>query len=119
VKVLVMQGDDLRDRDAVLTMGADHVLVLDRAGKSEMFSLPYTSIVQVFYSRSKQPKWKDPDGKEAVASVNMGKLGFFRGDRNWLILTSQASPIFIRFESSDLNALLSAVQQRTGKPIQR
>ena len=119
VKVLVTQGDDLRDRDAVLTLGADHLSVLDRAGKAEIVSLPYTAIVSAFYSRSKQPRWKDPDGKEAVASVNMGKLGFFRGDRNWLILTTQASPVFIRFESGDLNAVLSAVQQRTGKPIQR
>ena len=119
VKILVTQGDDLRDRDAVLTFGADQLSVLDRAGKAEIVSLPYTAIVRAFYSRSKQPKWKDPDGKEAVASVNMGKLGFFRGDRNWLILTTQASPVFIRFESGDLNAVLSAVQQRTGKPIQR
>ena len=119
VKVLVTQGDNLRDRDAVLTLAADQLLVLDRASKAEIVSLPYTAIVRAFYSRSKQPKWKDPDGKEAVASVNMGKLGFFRGDRNWLILTTQASPVFIRFESGDLNAVLSAVQQRTGKPIQR
>ena len=119
VKVLVTQGEDLRDRDAVLTLGADHLSVLDRAGKAEIVSMPYTAIVNAFYSRSKQPRWKDPDGKEAVASVNMGKLGFFRGDRNWLILTTQASPVFIRFESGDLNAVLAAVQQRTGKPIQR
>jgi hypothetical protein len=119
VKVLVAQGDSMRDRDAVLTLAADHLVVHDRSGQSEIVSLPYRSIVQAFYSRSKQPRWKGADGKDAQASVDLGKLSFFRGDRNWLILTTQAEPVFIRLENSNLQAALAAVQERSGVTVQR
>ncbi|MBA2306263.1 MAG: hypothetical protein H0W08_27040, partial [Acidobacteria bacterium] len=119
VKVLVVQGKSMRDRDAVLRLAGDRLSVLDRSGQSEILSLPYSSIVQAFYSRSKQPRWKGPDGKDAVASVDLGKMSFFRGDRNWLILTTQADPVFIRFEDADLRAALPVVEERIGVKIQR
>jgi serine/threonine-protein kinase len=119
VKILVPQGDTMRDRDAVLRLDGDRLTVLDRAGQAEILSLPYASVVHVFYSRSKQPRWKGPDGKESEASVDRGKLSFFRGERNWLILTTQAEPVFLRFEDAALKVVLPAVEERTGLKIQR
>lgn len=119
VKILVAQGDSMRDRDAVLRLAGDRLTVLDRSGETEILSLPYSSVLQAFYSRSKQPRWKGPDGKEAVASVDLGKMSFFRGDRNWLILTTRAEPVFIRFEDAALKAALPAVEERIGVKIQR
>jgi serine/threonine-protein kinase len=119
VKMLVQQGNAYRDRDAVLRLEGDRLSVLDKDGKSELLSLPYSVILQAFYSRSKEPKWKGPDGKERTVDVDLGKMSFFRGERNWLILTTQGVPLFIRFEDRDLSAALSAVRQRTGIAIQR
>ena len=119
VKVLVTQGDSLRDRDATLRLAGDHLSVLDRDGATEMLSLPYASIVGAFYSRSRQPKWKGPDGREIEVSVDQGRLGFFRGDRNWLIFTTQAEPVFIRVENAQLQATLAAVRERIGITVQR
>jgi serine/threonine-protein kinase len=119
VKVAVVQGDTMREREAVLTLAGDHLSVRDRSGESEFLSLRYSSVEHAFYSRSKQPKWKGPDGKEVEASVDLGKLSFFRGDRNWLILTTQADPVFIRFEDPDLRTALPAVEERIGVKIQR
>jgi hypothetical protein len=119
VKVLVTQGNSLRDRDATLRLAGDHLTVLDRDGATEVLSLPYASIVGAFYSRSREPKWKGPDGREIEVSVDQGKLGFFRGDRNWLIFTTQAEPVFIRVENAQLQAALAAVRERIGITIQR
>jgi hypothetical protein len=119
VKVLVPQGDTMRDRDAVLRLAGDRLTVLDRSEQTEILSLPYASVVHAFYSRSKQPRWKGPDGKESEASVDRGKLSFFRGERNWLILTTQAEPVFIRFEDAALTVVLPAVEERIGLKIQR
>ena len=119
VKVLVTQGNSLRDRDATLRLAGDHLSVLDRDGATEVLSLPYTSIVGAYYSRSRQPKWTGPDGKEIEASVDQGKLGFFRGDRNWLIFTTQTEPVFIRVENAQLQAALAAVRERIGITVQR
>jgi hypothetical protein len=46
-------------------------------------------------------------------------LSFFRGERNWLILTTQAEPVFIRFEDAALTVVLPAVEERIGLKIQR
>jgi hypothetical protein len=119
VKVMVKQGTSLRDRDAVLTLTGDKLSVLDRSGKTEILSVPFGTLQQVYFSRSKEPKWKSPDGKEQVADVDLGKMSFFRGDRNWLILTTSGEPIVFRVEDRDLRAVQSAVQERTGLKIQR
>ena len=119
VKVLVRQGNSMRDRDAVLTLAGDHLSVLDRSGKTEILALPYSSIQQAYYSRSKQPRWKSPDGKDQVADVDLGKLSFFRGERNWLILTTQAEPVVFRLEDQHLKTALPMIQERAGVKIQR
>jgi hypothetical protein len=119
IKVVVAQGDTLKDRDAVLNLAGDHLSVTERSGDTEILSLPYRSIVAAFYSRSKQPRWQGPDGQESTADVDLGRLGFFRGERNWLIFTTATEPVFIRFEDRDLQTVLATVQERTGRPIQR
>jgi hypothetical protein len=119
VKVLVAQGDSMRERDAVLTLTGDHLTVTDRSGKTQILSVPYPGIQQAFYSRSKQPKWKKPDGTEEVTAVDLGKMSFFRGERNWVILTTQGAPVFLRFEDAALRTVLPAIQERTGVKIQR
>lgn len=83
--------------------------MLDRSGEAEIVSLPYAAIQQAFYSRWKEPKWKGANGKEQEVSVDLCRLGFFRGERNWLILTTDAEPPFLRFENEQMNAILSAV----------
>jgi serine/threonine-protein kinase len=119
VKMLVPEGKTRREREAVLTFAGDHLSLLDNSAHTELISLPYSSITQAFFSRSKQPKWKGPDGKDASVSVDLGKMGFFRGERNWVIFTTQADPVFIRFEDRELAAAMKAIQERTGVKIQR
>lgn len=119
VRVLVSAGKSMRDRDAVLTLAGDHLSVRDGSDEAEIVSLPYAAIQQAYYSRSKEPKWTDAEGKAQEVSVDLGRLGFFRGERNWLILTTKAEPVFLRFENEQMNAILSAVQGRTGLTIQR
>jgi serine/threonine-protein kinase len=119
VKMLVKQGNNYRDRDAVLRLEGNRLAVLDKSRTSELLSLPYSSITQAFYSRSKEPKWKGADGKERTLNVDLGPMSFFRGDRNWLILITAGAPFVIRFEDRDLARALSAVHERTGITIQR
>ena len=117
--MLVAQGSTMRDREVLLTLGGDRLWLLNPADEQELLSLPYASIQNAYYSRSKQPKWKDADGKDVSVSVDLGKLGFFRGERNWLILTTNAEPVFIRFEDAQLRTAIATVQERTGLTIQR
>ena len=117
IKVLVRQGTNLRESDAVMTLTGSELAVA--SGGKQIVSLPFASIAQAFYSRSKEPKWKGPDGKEQSASVDLGRMSFFRGERNWLILTTSAEPVFIRLEDAQMRTALASFQERTGIKVQR
>jgi hypothetical protein len=117
IKVLVRQGNDMRESDAVMTLTGSDVAVL--SGGKQLAAVPFTSISGAFYSRSKEPKWKSADGKEQSVSVDLGRMSFFRGERNWLILITGSQPVFVRFEDNQMQPAFNAFQERTGIKIQR
>jgi hypothetical protein len=120
VRVLVADENNKgRERDAVLQFGNARVSVLERADGPSITSVPYKAVLGAYYSRSKQPKWKDADGNEVESKVDLGPLGFFRGERNWLILLTKAEPVIIRLDDSDLKTVLPAFTEHTGIAIQR
>jgi hypothetical protein len=51
--------------------------------------------------------------------ADLGRMGFLRGDRNWLILLTSGEPIILRLEDAALRTVLPAIEERTGKKIQR
>jgi serine/threonine-protein kinase len=120
VRVLVTDpGNKGRERQAVLQLADGRVSLVDRDGGGAIASLAYAEVQGAFYSRSKQPKWRDANGKEVESKVDLGRMGFFRGDRNWLILLNAGEPLIIRLEDSNLQKILPAVQERTGVEIKR
>jgi hypothetical protein len=120
VRVLVTDpGNKGRERQAVLQFADGRVSLVDRDGGGTIASLAYAEVQGAFYSRSKQPKWRDANGKEVESKVDLGRLGFFRGDRNWLILLNAGEPLIIRLEDSNIQKILPAVQERTGVEIKR
>jgi serine/threonine-protein kinase len=120
IRVLVPDGaDKSRERQGVLQLGGGRLIIAERAGGAAVVDLPYKSITGAFYSRSKQPKWRDGEGKTVEGKVELGKMGFFRGDRNWLVLLSASEPLILRVEDKDLNTVLPAIEEQTGIPIRR
>jgi serine/threonine-protein kinase len=108
-----------REREGLLELAGNQLLVLDPSTRAPLASLAYSAVVSAHYSRSRQPKWRDASGKEIESKVDLGRLGFLRSDRNWLILVTSGEPIILRFEDPALNTTLSAVQERLGMRIQR
>ena len=119
VHVIVKSGDKARELGGVLALGDGHITVLDRPGGNALVSLPYSSLTDVAYSRSKQPKWKDADGKEVEAKVDLGKLGFLKSDRNWLILFSHGEPTFLRVEDDSVRPVRDALESHAGVKFRR
>jgi hypothetical protein len=79
----------------------------------------FDAVTGIFYSRSRQPRWRDATGQEVVSRVDLGRLGFLRGDRNWLILLTDGEPVILSVEDSQLNHVTTALQERTGHKAQR
>jgi eukaryotic-like serine/threonine-protein kinase len=119
VRVLVKSGDRTRELTGVLSLGNGQLAVLDKAGGTSLVSLPYSSLTGAAYSRSKQPRWKDADGRDVEAKVDIGKLGFLRSDRNWVILFSHGEPTFLRIEDASLRTVLPAIESHAGLKVRR
>ena len=117
IKVLVPQGSSMRESDATMTLTGGEVEVLSDGKR--LASVPFSSISSAVYSRSKEPKWKGPDGKEQSVNVDLGRMSFFRGERNWLILLGGPEPVFVRFDDGQMQSAFNSFQQRTGVKIQR
>jgi serine/threonine-protein kinase len=120
IRVLVSDSDNKgREREAVLQLGGGRLSILAGENGPSIASLPYANIKDAFYSRSKQPKWRDADGKEVESKVDLGRMGFLRGERNWLIFLTPSEPLIFRVEDSQLKSVLPAIQEQTGVTIKR
>jgi hypothetical protein len=119
VRLLVADGDRARERQGMLQLGDGHVSVVSESGGAPMMSLANGAVTGIFYSRSKQPRWRDASGQTVESKLDLGPLGFLRGDRNWVILLTAGEPVILRIEDSAMRTLLPALQERTGKTVQR
>lgn len=117
VRALVTDGDRLREREGVLRIADGNVVI---AGSSDTKVLaPLTAITGLHFSRSRQPRWRDGSGKEVALRVDLGRFGFFRGDRNWLILTTATDPVILSLGDPQLNPVILAFETRTGYTVRR
>jgi hypothetical protein len=117
--LLVETGGRGREREGRLELTGDQLIVLNREDRSPLTAVPYSAVVSAHYSRSRQPRWRDADGREVESKVDLGRLGFLRSDRNWLILITRGDPVVLRFEDAGLNTALGAVEERLGMRINR
>jgi serine/threonine-protein kinase len=119
VRVLVSEGEKSREREGILQLGGGQVSVVPASGATPIVSLPTSALSGVFYSRSKQPRWKDASGKEVESKIDLGRMGFLRGERNWIVLLTAGDPIILRIEDTALRTVLPAIEERTGHKIRR
>ena len=118
VRLLVTDGDRVREREGMLTL-ADGQVSIVAPGGAPIMSLATSSLSGIFYARSKQPKWRDASGQTVESKIDLGRLGFLRSERNWVILLTGGEPVIFRIEDSALRTVLPALQERTGQTIQR
>jgi serine/threonine protein kinase len=119
VRVLVNEGERAREREGVLQLAPGQISIAPNAGAAPIVSVATSSLTGVFYSRSRQPKWKDASGKDVESKIDLGRMGFLRGDRNWIVFLTSGQPVILRVEDSALRTVLPAIEERTGLKIRR
>jgi eukaryotic-like serine/threonine-protein kinase len=118
VNVLVFDGGKARERDASLRLADGSVQILQ--GAQRIKNAPYTSILAIFHSHSKEPQWVTPAGVTVtLTKVEGGRLGFFRSDREWVTVRTKNEFIALRTGSSALPDVLNALESRTGLKVIR
>jgi serine/threonine-protein kinase len=118
VKLLVVEGDKAREDDAELRFANGTVQILG-ASDRVIGSIPYQSVHTVTSTRSKQPRWRGPDGAVVDAKMSSGAFGFLKSDRNWVGLVTPSAAYVFRVDDGDLQKLTETVTKRTGARLVR
>ena len=117
--IVIDASNNSRERQGILELANGRVTLVERDTRNPITTLAYREITNAFYSRSRRPKWRDASGKEIEGRVDLGSFGFFRGDRNWLILLTSGEPVILRLEDSNMQRALEAFEQRAGITVRR
>ena len=111
---LTGSADESTEREGVLVLTPDAVAVAEKAGAPALRSVPYSSVIGIFYSRSRTPEWVGPDGHALpVAKVERGKFGFLKGDRDWVSVRTKDQFLTLRPNQSVLAHLIAVLESRT------
>jgi hypothetical protein len=120
LKLVVFTSGKARERDVTVRLGEQDVAVTERSAGASLATVPYNTVVGLFYSRSPEPRWTGPTGIVIpVAKVDRGRFGFLRGDRDWLTIRTPTEFTALRPESSHLARLIEALEARTGLKVVR
>ena len=117
VRILTMRDSRLYETRSVLRIADGHISVI--GARESKTILPLSAVTNFSYSRSRHPRWRDTDGKEVTGRVDFGRFSFFRGDRNWFILTTQGDPLILSVDDQLVGPFSQAIQARTGLTLRR
>jgi serine/threonine protein kinase len=112
VRVLSARSSRLYESRGVFRIAEGQISISD-ATTSKVLGL-VSAINGLHFSRSRHPRWRDASGKEVTGRVDFGRFSFFRGDRNWFILTTEGEPVIVSVDDALVGAFTQALEARTG-----
>jgi serine/threonine-protein kinase len=115
LKLLVIDEDKSRHRDASLQLKQDGLEIVD--GATTIESLSYRDVTGVYYSHSKEPRWMTPAGGSASVARAGSMFGFFRGSPDWITLRTKKKFIPLRVRDDDVRRMTAELEARTGSKV--
>jgi len=117
-KTVVAEGGKNREHDTKILLASGKLTVTE--GNDRLVTtVAFADIVGISVSSSRQPMWNSPQGPAEMMKVEAGKLGFFKGGRNWLGVRTADTSLVIRVDDQDLKKVIAAIEERTGKKVAR
>jgi serine/threonine-protein kinase len=121
-KALVGSKGKYKERDAQLALADGHITVTtDDDNPDQLYSIPFSSVLSITYSRGRDPMWNSPQGPAPVARAGgtLGRMGIFVG-REWIALRTNTNHQFValRFDDVLVKRVLLALEERTGRAPQ-
>jgi hypothetical protein len=112
-----------KEQSAQLVLGDGKITVIPQSDPaSRLCSFPYSRVISISVSRSRDPLWNSPQGPAPVARAG-GTLSRFgiQVSRDWIALRTSTEEQFVamRFDEVLLKRVLLALEERTGRPHQR
>ena len=103
IRLLVSGRRRAREREGMLQLGDGNVSIVAAGGSAPILSLATGSLSGLFYARfeAAQMARRQRTGTWRARSIS-GRMGFLRGERNWVILLTHGEPVILRIEDSAL-----------------
>jgi eukaryotic-like serine/threonine-protein kinase len=119
VALVTLVGDDVEEREIVLRFESDRVVLVDADSETAVRTIPYRSITDATYARTRRPVLKaDRDRAGLVRGVAKGG-GLFRRTPHWLTLEGAVAPILLKVDGDDIDRVLSQIESRTPARVER
>ena len=92
VRLLVAEGDRVREREGVLALADGQVSIVTPGGGAPICRLRTARSAEFSTPDPSNPVWRDASGQTVESKIDLGRLGFLRSERNWVILLTAGSP---------------------------
>jgi eukaryotic-like serine/threonine-protein kinase len=115
LKLLMIEDNKARDRDAALRLGQDGFEILD--GTTAIQTVAYHEVIGMYYSHSKEPRWSTADGRSAAVGKTGSVFGFFKGTPDWITLRTKRLFIPLRVRDDDVHRITTELEARTGSKV--
>jgi serine/threonine protein kinase len=112
VRLLVLDGGKGHERSTALRLTPTTLEWMD--GQQPMKVLRYDSLIGVYTSHAREPRWITPGGVAIPLSKDDGKLAFLKPDKDWITVRTKSEFVPFRPDSSAFDRILALLQQRTG-----
>jgi len=118
VDLLTFDAGKSRDREASLTVGDGALQVID--GEDRLRHAPYDTIIGIYYSHSRDPRWINPAGTVVpVVKADTGHFRMFRGGSDWLTVRTKTEFILLKVESAAITKIIGVLESHTGLKVVR
>jgi hypothetical protein len=116
LKLLVLDGKRSREQDAKVHLSDGRIIII-AVGERMVASLPYSDVLTLSSSRSRQPRWRNANGTDSGADLGGGAFGFLKSDRTWLAIQTRDHTYVVRSNRDEIGPLARAAAERTGIPV--
>jgi hypothetical protein len=102
VKLITQAGSSEKSTDVVLLLSDDRLSVTPADGGAALRTVRYAEITGASYSKAQKRR-----------------LGFIRSAQHLLEVETAGEPLLLRLDSDNVEAILDAIQSRSGRAVSR
>jgi hypothetical protein len=115
VRFLMVGGARPTERETSLQLTGDALALTGKEATGAIKSVPYSTMIAIFHSRSREPQWIGPSGVVlSIVKMDRGMFGFMKGNRDWVSVRTKAEFLMLRPDGPLVARLIEAIEARTG-----
>ncbi len=119
VGLMTIAGSDMEEHEVLLRFESDRLVLFDEDSESAVRTVPYRSLADATYARSKSPVGKAERDRSTLVRGLSKAGGLFRRTPHWLTLEGAGAPITLKVDGGDVERVISTIEARTSAKVAR